>query len=442
MRRDPHFLDWANQPEPFRHYTGVPVLDLPADPPLHNRIGNGAEFLSALFYYSCSISASKLAPSGARYALRVNPSSGNLHPTEFHFLTRGLRHWPDGCYHYRVSSHMAEQRGRGDCVTGLTGAPLAVLLSSIAWREAWKYRSRAYRYVNHDIGHAWQALALCAAHLGCATRARGLFADSLLASRFGLPDGEWPMLLVEFNGPGLPLEQRDQAPAEWLGGTPNRLSGEQVEYPLIDGIHESSSSVAAPDSSAHEMQTADISAYPRFAEVARRRRSALNFIGGERTISLDQLQTLLRCAAQPFSTDWQSRWIRLFLFVHRVRGLAPGLYTHDLRLVKPGDQRVAAAGLSLGQDLAGNSCVTFSMTADLASARAGHGDRAYRFVHWEAGAIGQRLYLASEAMGFRSTGIGAFYDADAHYYLGLARDERVIYHFACGHAVRDPRLDA
>ena len=28
-----HYLDWANMPNPFRHYEAVPVLDLPADPP-------------------------------------------------------------------------------------------------------------------------------------------------------------------------------------------------------------------------------------------------------------------------------------------------------------------------------------------------------------------------------------------------------------------------
>src|SRR5579871_3221581 len=87
LRRNRHSLDWANMPDPFRHYEGVPVLDLPADPPAPPATcADGAAFLSQLLYYSAAISASKLVPAtGARYALRVNPSSGNLHPTEFHF---------------------------------------------------------------------------------------------------------------------------------------------------------------------------------------------------------------------------------------------------------------------------------------------------------------------------------------------------------------------
>src|SRR4051812_38227198 len=93
LRRTPHVLDWANMPDPFRHYEGVPVLDLPADPPvpetpalevLHGVSGTtpagvGATFLSQLLFHSAAISASKRVPStGSQYALRVNPSSGNL----------------------------------------------------------------------------------------------------------------------------------------------------------------------------------------------------------------------------------------------------------------------------------------------------------------------------------------------------------------------------
>src|SRR5580704_933427 len=113
LRRARHGLDWQNMPDPFRHYEGVPLLDLPADPPspetpalevLQRDSGvavdqDGPCFLSQLLFYSAAISASKRVPStGDRYALRVHPSSGNLHPTEFHFITQGLKGWPGGLY--------------------------------------------------------------------------------------------------------------------------------------------------------------------------------------------------------------------------------------------------------------------------------------------------------------------------------------------------------
>src|SRR6266550_5896746 len=60
LRRAPHVLDWANMPDPFRHYEGVPVLDLPADPPVpETPAADGPTFLSQLLYYSAAISASK-----------------------------------------------------------------------------------------------------------------------------------------------------------------------------------------------------------------------------------------------------------------------------------------------------------------------------------------------------------------------------------------------
>ncbi len=161
LRRTRRYLDWANMPDPFRHYEGVPILDLPADPPmpeasaievLRGRAGstfakNGAAFLSQLMFYSASISASKrVASTGDIYALRVNPSSGNLHPTEFHFCTRGLVEWPDGLYHYRPSSHMAEQRGIGDFVGTLVtssapvrGPGISILLARHRARLASAY---------------------------------------------------------------------------------------------------------------------------------------------------------------------------------------------------------------------------------------------------------------------------------------------------------------
>jgi SagB-type dehydrogenase family enzyme len=165
-------------------------------------------------------------------------------------------------------------------------------------------------------------------------------------------------------------------------------------------------------------------------------------------MSLTQLSAMLDASARPFFADFATRFVQLYLYVHRVDGLDPGVYRHwpekgELEIVRSGDQRVAAAGLSLGQDLAGNACVAFSMIADINRAARAHGDRGYRYVHFEAGAIGQRLYLAAEALGLGATGIGAFFDDEVHRYLNLASGQgQVVYHFAIGYPVPDPRLRA
>jgi SagB-type dehydrogenase family enzyme len=489
LYRSPHVLDWENMPEPIRRYDGAPVVDLPAEsPPLgaaalevllgasgETQCVSGAEFLATLLYHSAAISAMKVAPgTGDRYALRVNPSSGNLHPTEFHFLTRGLAGWDDGLYHYRADLHAAEQRRRGGDARMLLesanapwfrDSPLVFVLTSIAWREAWKYRDRAYRYCLHDMGHAWESVKLAARAMGCETFALGHFRDADVAALLELHD-EWPMLILAVRGAGIPLETRAPGPETWTAGVPNVLSIEQVQYPLIDAMHFSSIIEPGDDvvvkPSPATPWTGDIAldghagSAEQFGAVARRRRSALNFVGGSRTIRFAQFASLLEVTRQPFHADFEgdlfptpaARYITLYAFVHRVDGLDAGIYRHSpttgtLTLLARGDVRVAAAGLSLSQELAGNSCVTFSMIADLARAARDHGNRGYRYAHFEAGAIGQRLYLAAEALGFQSTGIGAFYDDQVHRYLDIEPDVgQVVYHFASGYAVTDPRLSA
>jgi SagB-type dehydrogenase family enzyme len=477
LRRTPHVLDWANMPDPFRHYEGVPVLDLPADPPNPEipalevlegvsgatPVGDGPTFLSQLLFYSASISASKRVPStGYFYALRVNPSSGNLHPTEFHFLTRGLKEWPDGLYHYRPSAHMAEQRVLGVLERRLAGssAPIVFVLTSIAWREAWKYRDRAYRYCLLDMGHAWQALALAARAIGCDSFAVGHFPDDEVAQLCRLPEDEWPMLIVELHGRSIPVHEPHDCETVWYGGHANQLSKERTAYPRIDEIQGATKlrkdscrgiSPAEPalTGSGQIKLPPPASSKRSFGEVARTRRSALNFLNGMRSMSLTQLSAILAAATRPFFADFASaNFIRLYLYAHRVDGLSPGVYRlwpepAELELIKSGDQRVASAGLSLGQDLAGNACVALSMIGDLDRAVRAHGDRGYRYVHFEAGAIGHRLYLAAEALGLGATGIGAFYDEEVHRYLNLAPERgRVVYHFAIGYPVPDPRLEA
>ncbi len=455
LRQSQHVLDWENMPDTFRHYQGVPVLDLPADPPspkipalelLQGGIGkttvlDGPAFLSQLLFYSASISASKLVPStGYRYALRVNPSSGNLHPTEFHFLTRGLKQWPDGLYHYRPSSHMAEQRAAGHVeMKPIKGsAPIVFVLTSIAWREAWKYRDRAYRYCLHDIGHAWQALALAARAMGCDSLEVADFQDDEVSRYCRLSEDEWPMLILELSGESIPVEKPETRETVWYGGQANQLSPEIVAYPRIDAIHSATKLVQNGDTNVEPALggSGEIKLPPpatsslTFGEVARKRRSALDFVGGALTMSLAQLSAILS-ATRP-------NLIHLYLYVHRVDGLHQGVYRYwhaggELELIKSGDQRVAAAGLSLGQNLAGNACVAFSMIGDL--------ERGYRRVHFEAGAIGQRLYIAAEALGLGATGIGAFFDDEVHRYLYLTAERlQVVYHFAIGYPVPDPRV--
>jgi len=166
---------------------------------------------------------------------------------------------------------------------------------------------------------------------------------------------------------------------------------------------------------------------------------------------------------------WRPR-LHLGLFVHRVRGLPPGLYALardperlapfragfqrdfawrrpagcppglPLFLLEEGDCQAIAAQVSCGQEIAGDGAFSVAMIADVAEALGARGPAFYRNLFWEAGAIGQVLYLEAEEARLRATGIGCYFDELVHDLFGLSPAWRSLYHFTVGGPVEDARL--
>ena len=180
------YLDWDSQPDPFRRYEGARQIELQRneghegpsfDQALIDGVSQPADFnhenISRLFFDSMALSAWK-SYQGSKWALRVNPSSGNLHPTEAYLVAGPI----DDLFEKPTISHYLSEN---HCLEVRASMPLAVWqnlkkgfpeelvfigLSSIYWREAWKYGERAFRYCNHDVGHALAAISISAAALG------------------------------------------------------------------------------------------------------------------------------------------------------------------------------------------------------------------------------------------------------------------------------------
>lgn len=196
----PGQLDWATQPDPFRRYADSEHLPLAlaADrialpfSALHQACHVSPspldrEHVGILFELSMALSAWK-AVGQTRWALRCNPSSGNLHPTEAYLVCPDLPDLPSGIYHYLSLEHLLETRARPGAGWNAIWPGKGVLLglSSIHWREAWKYGERAYRYCQHDAGHALAALRYAAATLGWQARLLDLWGDADIAALLGL----------------------------------------------------------------------------------------------------------------------------------------------------------------------------------------------------------------------------------------------------------------
>ncbi|MBI4580255.1 MAG: SagB/ThcOx family dehydrogenase, partial [Planctomycetes bacterium] len=110
-------------------------------------------------------------------------------------------------------------------------------------------------------------------------------------------------------------------------------------------------------------------------------------------------------------------------------------------LLLEADCRRAAMQLSLGQEIAGASAFSLGMVAEFESSLRARGPWFYRRLFWEAGMVGQTLYLEAEAAGLRSTGIGAYFDDLVHDVLGLSGHGFCsLYHFTVGGPIEDRRL--
>jgi nitroreductase len=106
-----------------------------------------------------------------------------------------------------------------------------------------------------------------------------------------------------------------------------------------------------------------------------------------------------------------------------------------------GDLRDFARTLSCQQDIAADGAFSLGMLARFEPVLQERGAAAYRELFWEAGMIGQSLYLAAEAVGVRGTGIGCYFDDVLHNALGLTgHDWQSLYHFTVGAPVEDLRL--
>jgi SagB-type dehydrogenase family enzyme len=483
------YLDWATQPDPFRRYAGAPLTELPrtalatavpydalftgAVDPLPVTAASMGEFLR------CSLGLSAWKQYGAsRWALRVNPSSGNLHPTEAYVVRDGR------VQHYASREHSLETRC--EFPQPAEDQAFLVALTSIHWREAWKYGERAFRYCQHDTGHAIGALRFAAALLGWKMTLLSRWSDRAIAALLGLDrDGDYgaaereeaECIAVVTPGDPLPWMERDperliQAVARgtWHGRA-NQLSSDRVPWPIIDEVAEATRCPGVPAhprtrAPAHSPISAP--AHLDARQVILQRRSALAFdpAGALRRDAFMAMLRRLQPVAPPWDAiDWAPH-VHLALFVHRVVDVAPGVYAYvrdaavaaewkakmrpeflwesvgeGLHLLVPIDCRRAANRVSCDQDIAEDGFFSLAMVARFERPLADTGEWMYRRLFWECGVIGQVLYLEAEAVGGRATGIGCFYDDPVHETLGLSGHEwQSLYHFSMGMPVEDARL--
>ncbi len=472
------YMDWATQPDPFRHYENTRSISLPhtdATPPYHLIFENNdlpiapvcLESLSQLLRYALGLAAWKSA-GGSSWALRCNASSGNLHPTEAYLILPPIAGISSQTVltHYLPKEHALEILCEYDS-TEHAPEEITVILTSVIWREAWKYGERCWRYCQLDAGHARNALYVSAAVLGWQCDTLPLDTSKVTEvlgftdhERFAELEGESVDLILAIRAAvsANPFHQPTFPPIPPTVHA-NTLSPAHHPWPIlefIDKAAQGSYPLITPLNHLRKIPPPSRSA----GDVILKRRSA-QMMDGSWIHKAHFLQILDASFFEKNTPD-----VHFIIFVHRIEGLESGLYAYvrdeaqldslknamrdefrwdeceeNLYLLQSGDYRGAAQMVSCNQEIAKDGAFSFGMVCRFAHALEEYGASGYKNLFHQCGAIGQMLYLEATSLGLSATGIGCFLDDEFHALLGLVDMEyQSLYHFTVGRAIVDTRI--
>ena len=488
IRNHPHFLDWANRPLPFKIYPKIEPLPLPRDvpqtgvavlsavsEPVHSSRADSVpvvQDLARLLYFSAGITKQRAYPGGEIY-FRAAACTGALYEIELYVVSSGLPGLDAGVYHFNPADVSLRLLRKGDfrgnlaqataMEPAMTHAPATIICTGTYWRNAWKYQARTYRHFGWDNGTLLANMLAAAAASGLPAEIVLGFVDAEVNRLLDLDTRrEVSLCLVPIGRTSeSSLPAPSEAPALGLETIP--LSQHEVEYPAMLEIHDASSLESVEEvnqwrgkspvrpSSALAGEAVRLPHLPEeeqpkdtTEEVILRRGSTRTF-DKTASITLAQLSTILDYATRGLPADFLeppgAQLNDLYLIVHSVLGLKPGAYffgrePNTLELLKEGEFRAEAHHLGLEQDLPADACVDIFFLADLKRILERYGNRGYRAVQLEAGAIGGRIYLAAYAQHLGATGLTFFDDDVMNFFSPHAKDKSAIFLLAIGKALK------
>ena len=480
VRASAHYLDWDDRPRPFKVYTDAPLKDLPTEflrPSLNALVsigssapkerastGVGIGTLAELLFFSAGITRELRVQGLGELYTRAAPATGALYPIELYVVCRDLEGLRAGVYHFSPGGFSLSQLRNGDWTAALSSyagsraeasaAPAFLVLTSIAWRNAWKYQARSYRHWFWDGGVIAANLLATANSAGLRSSVVLGFEDEAVNRLLGLRARREAAIAI------CPVGVPDAAARSASGRPPAELpppidpaflplSRSEVDYPEVWEAHEASclrdfgevrAWTARPGGEEEEKEEEERrepgpttpappssgGAYPLdasapapdeppdLARVILKRGSTRRF--SPEPITYRQLSNVLFHSTRgvPLDLPVPGTLLDVCLISNAVKDLPDGSYRFDrasgsLEQLRAGEFRDAAGHLCLDQSLfAGASAVVFLMT-ELARVLRLHGDRGYRAAQFEAGVVAGRMYLASYAQGMGASGT-TFYD--------------------------------
>lgn len=475
VRHVPHFLDWDNQPLPFKLYRALHAIPLPdvSEPgkvsalaamnaPTSTRISKKAldlEALARILFYTAGITKKRDTP-GGQMLFRAAACTGALYHIELYLVSGPVDGLDAGVYHYGPKLGALEDLRDGDWRESLVEASgaeprlreaqAAIVLTSTYWRNAWKYGARAYRHTFWDSGTMLANLFAMTSALEVPAHLVLGFADEDVNRLLDLDSNKEAAVAIVALGGGASEIPKAPGAVEPLGLETVPLSRAEVDYPLIRETHRASSlrdgarahtwrqqGAVPPRRRAEDARPADDGTAP-IESVIRRRGSSRRF---ERaSISYDALSTILATASHGVEGDVfdsGATFTDLYVIANDVDNLAQGTYFYEpeenaLTLLKNGSFRSEARYLDLEQDLAGDASANIYVLVSLEPLFERLGERGYRLAQLEGGIVGGRIYLASYALGLGASGLTFFDDAVTEFFSPHAAGKAVMFLAAVG----------
>jgi SagB-type dehydrogenase family enzyme len=471
IRRSQHVLDWSNKPHPFKEYVDLEPIRLPppssdtAFPATEAIVGRGPDGVrrldlrevTRLLVLGAGVLRERVFADGERFYFRTYASAGALYPVELYVGCWGIDGLGPGLYHFHARDSALRQLGTNDPRTALFTAcggrdslaatPMALVLTGIPWRTAWKYGARGYRHLFWDAGMIIANLLALAASGGHPVEVIAGFADDEVNALVGI-DGRTETALAV-----VPVGNSSESQASMASGARAQETPQHAVEPLSRTTRNYPELVTAH--AAGMLATGDVVSWQRSGDgrltapqetlcgdgverVIRRRGSSRAF--SRAPIPGEQLTDVLLRAMHALHSDWGSSLIELVAIVNAAEGLEPGAYRLEdgrLHLLAAGDFRDVGYWLCLEQPLGGDSAATVFLLADLRRTLSDYGSRGYRAAQLEAGIRAGRLYLGAYACGFGATGL-TFYDDEVRKFFDT--DLEPMLAVALGRPARGRRL--
>ena len=490
-----HHMDWDNQPIPFKIYTTLSPLQLPSDlsatgmtafeamaePGQPGHVIPTAHDLSALLYYSAGVIRTGDLPGGGKMYFRAAACTGALYHIELYLVCGPLENLEAGVYHYSAHDFSLRRLREGDYRqvlveasggdTAVVQAPVILVLSSVFWRNSWKYQARAYRHCFWDSGTILANLLATGSARKMPQKLVSAFVDGPVNQLLGLDQNtEVALQLVTVGRDSQQLAPlAPPAPiVTALDLDVQPYSRRPVDYPAIREIHTASSldtpqelmdiksSQGGPPATVLEVKgplyplaassDSELDSSPAvrtIEDTIQRRGSSRRF--RRASIGFGQLSKILKGAVADIPADFAD-WNReplnqLYLIVNDVDGLPSGSYVYlphleSLEQLGEGDFRDRAGQLDLGQELAADASVNVYFLTDLAAALERYGNRGYRMAQTEAAIMGGRLYLGAYAQRLGATGLTFFDDDVTEFFSPHAQGKSVMFLMALGRPMR------